>query len=203
MNYSEKNPYDFTETEHSLIRKCCLPSLLTYPFYNPWLLVFISYGVRALFRARYVVKFDIHEFTEHLFVIALGAIHKRRRNIFGRFWYPPPPCWNFDSDLPNFYILISCNIRISDPPSPLKYYDVFYGWPHSTFVANVNKTNKSWVFWLFVDNSHTLPRSFANIFPINSNAVVPDTIMHGLQTPNESVLFKYPKYFGRLGRSAK
>ena len=47
-------------------------------------------------------------------------------------------------------------------------------WIHSTFVANVNKTNKSWVFWLFVDNPHILPRSFANIFPINSNAVVPD-----------------------------
>ena len=27
-----KKTYDFTETEHSLIRKCCLPSLLTYLF---------------------------------------------------------------------------------------------------------------------------------------------------------------------------
>ena len=30
----------------------------------------------------------------------LGAVHKRRRNFFGRFWYSPPPCWNFDPDLP-------------------------------------------------------------------------------------------------------
>lgn len=32
-----KNIYDFTQTEHSLIRKCCLPSLLTYLFHNLWL----------------------------------------------------------------------------------------------------------------------------------------------------------------------
>ena len=30
-----------------------------------------------------------------------GAVHKRRRNFFGRFWYPPPPCRNFYHDLPN------------------------------------------------------------------------------------------------------
>ena len=41
----------------------------------------------------------------------------------------PRPCRNFDPDLPNFYLLISCNIGISDPPTPLKYSDVFYGWP--------------------------------------------------------------------------
>ena len=48
----------------------------------------------------------------------LGAVHKRRRNFFGRFWYPPPPCRNFDPDLPNFYLLISCTIGIGDPPPP-------------------------------------------------------------------------------------
>ena len=62
--------------------------------------------------------------------IVLGAVHKRRRNFFGHFWYPPPPCRNFDPDLPNFYLLISCNIGIWDPPPHLKYSDVFYGWPH-------------------------------------------------------------------------
>ena len=30
----------------------------------------------------------------------------------------PPPCQDFDPDLPNFYLLISCNIGISDPPPP-------------------------------------------------------------------------------------
>ena len=64
------------------------------------------------------------EWVEHY-----GAVHKRRRNIFGHFWYPPPPCRNFDPDLPNFYLLISCNIGIWDPPPPLWYSDVFYGWP--------------------------------------------------------------------------
>ena len=70
--------------------------------------------------------------------IPLGAIHKRRRYLFGRFWYPPPPCQNFDPDFPNFYLLISCNIGIWDTPSPLEYSDFFYGWP-PTFM-NMHKT---------------------------------------------------------------
>ena len=32
-----------------------------------------------------------------------GAVHKRRQNFLGHFWYPPPPCRNFDPDLTNFY----------------------------------------------------------------------------------------------------
>ena len=31
---------------------------------------------------------------------------------------PIPPCRNFDPDLSNFYLLISCNIGIQDPYSP-------------------------------------------------------------------------------------
>ena len=58
-----------------------------------------------------------------------GPSIKDVRIFWGHFWPPPPPCRNFDPDLPNFYLLISCNIKISDPPSPLKYSDVFYGWP--------------------------------------------------------------------------
>ena len=50
---------------------------------------------------------------------------------------PPPPVqigWNrcmlkFWSDLPNFYLLISCNIGIWDPLPTQKYSDIFYGWP--------------------------------------------------------------------------
>ena len=61
------------------------------------------------------------------------AVHKRRRNSFGHFWYPPPPFRNFDPDLPNFYLLIFCNIGISDLSPPLKYSDVFYGWPLSEY----------------------------------------------------------------------
>ena len=65
---------------------------------------------------------------DYLFLI-LGAIHKRHRNFLAVYlWYPPPPCRNFDPDLPNFFLLISCNIRISEP-LPLKYSNVFYGWP--------------------------------------------------------------------------
>ena len=48
--------------------------------------------------------------------------NKRRQNFFGRFWYPPPPCRNFYPNLPNFYLLISYNIGISDPPSPPKIF---------------------------------------------------------------------------------
>ena len=48
----------------------------------------------------------------------LGAVHKRRRNSFWPFLNPNPPCRNFDADLPNFYLLISCNIGISDPLPP-------------------------------------------------------------------------------------
>ena len=36
--------------------------------------------------------------------------------FFGHFWYPPPPCRNSNPDLPNFYLLISFNIEIWDPP---------------------------------------------------------------------------------------
>ena len=45
-----------------------------------------------------------------------AAVHKRRRIFFGHFYYPPPQCENFDTDLPIFYLLISSNIGISDPP---------------------------------------------------------------------------------------
>ena len=55
-----------------------------------------------------------------------GAVHKRCRNFLGHFWYPPPPCRNFKPNLPNPYLLISCNIEIWDP---LKYSNVFYRRP--------------------------------------------------------------------------
>ena len=29
-----------------------------------------------------------------------GAVHKRCQNFFGHLWYPPPPCWNSNPDLP-------------------------------------------------------------------------------------------------------
>ena len=63
------------------------------------------------------------------FLIIYGAVYKRCRNFFGDFWYPPPLCRNFYPDLPNSYLLMSCNIEIWDPPPPLEYSDVFYGWP--------------------------------------------------------------------------
>ena len=48
---------------------------------------------------------------------SLGVIHKRRWNFFGCFWYRVPSlCWNFDPELPHFYLLISCNILNWDPP---------------------------------------------------------------------------------------
>ena len=57
--------------------------------------------------------------------LKLGAIHKRCQNFFGHFWYPPSPCRTFDPHLPNFYLLISCHISISDPllgPFPPKIF---------------------------------------------------------------------------------
>ena len=70
-------------------------------------------------------------FLPWAFRYLLGAVHKRRQNFLGHFWYPPPPCWNFNPDLPNPYLQISCNFEIWDPPSPPppKISDVFYGWP--------------------------------------------------------------------------
>ena len=54
-----------------------------------------------------------------------------------------PPCRNFDPDLPNFYLLISCNIGISDLPTPtLKYSDAFYGWPHTIIELFLNVTGE-------------------------------------------------------------
>ena len=49
--------------------------------------------------------------------------------FFWPFLIPPPPCRNFNPDLSNPYLLISCNIEIWDPPPSLKYSDIFYGWP--------------------------------------------------------------------------
>ena len=60
----------------------------------------------------------------------LGAVHKRRWNFLGHFLIPSPPCRNFNPNLPNPYLLISCNIFATskfETPLPLKYSDVFYG----------------------------------------------------------------------------
>ena len=57
--------------------------------------------------------------------VSLGATLKRRQIFFVRFWYPPPPCRNFDPDLPS-NIFQHRNLR---PPTPLDYSDIFYGWP--------------------------------------------------------------------------
>ena len=46
--------------------------------------------------------FKSFNFKRHQEKNAIGAVHKRRRNFLGLFWYPPPPCRNFDPDLPNF-----------------------------------------------------------------------------------------------------
>ena len=44
------------------------------------------------------------------------AVHKRGRNFLNVFDTSlPSPCRNFEPDLPNFYLIIFCNIRISDP----------------------------------------------------------------------------------------
>ena len=45
------------------------------------------------------------------------VVHIRRQNFFGHFWYLPHPCRNFNPELPNPCLLISCN--------------VFYGWLHT------------------------------------------------------------------------
>ena len=48
-------------------------------------------------------------------------------DVFWPFLIPPSPCRNFNLDLPNLYLLLSCNIEIW-ALLPLKYSDVFYGW---------------------------------------------------------------------------
>ena len=63
----------------------------------------------------------------------LEAVHKRRLNFLA-FFDTPSPRWNFDPDLLNFYLLIFCNIGIWEPPTPLKYSDVFYGRPPIFFL---------------------------------------------------------------------
>ena len=47
------------------------------------------------------------------------------------FLYPPPPCRNFDPDLPNVYILISCNIQISDPLPPKIFQRLLWMAPYA------------------------------------------------------------------------
>ena len=62
--------------------------------------------------------------------IEVGAVHKRRR-IFWAIFDTAIPHIGITTMicLPNPYLLISCNIKIWNPPFPLKYFDVFYGWP--------------------------------------------------------------------------
>ena len=60
-------------------------------------------SVSVLYVAYSTVREHSHGMTQNI-----GDIHKRRQNFFG-------PCRNFDPDLPNFYLLISCNIRIWGP----------------------------------------------------------------------------------------
>ena len=71
----------------------------------------------------------------HVVQLLLGTIHKRRRNFFVRFWYPTPPCRNFDPDLPSFYLLISCNIGIWDPPPPKIFRCLLWMAPYSSALA--------------------------------------------------------------------
>ena len=76
------------------------------------------------------------------------AIHIRRSKKKLPFLITLSLCWNFDPDSPDFYPLISCNIRIWDHPSPLKYSDIFYGWPQ---VSSYWDNNVDWhldVKWL-------------------------------------------------------
>ena len=47
--------------------------------------------------------------------ISLMGHPEKTSDFFWPFLIPPPPCWKFDPDLPNFYLLVSCNIGISDP----------------------------------------------------------------------------------------
>ena len=47
----------------------------------------------------------------------LWAVHRRRRNFLAVF-HTPPPCWNFDSDLANFCLMIFCDIGISGSLPP-------------------------------------------------------------------------------------
>ena len=63
---------------------------------------------------------------------SIGAVHKRRWNFLAIFDTPLPhvEISTLIYLTPTFYI-ISCNIEIWDPPPRLKYFDVFYGWPHS------------------------------------------------------------------------
>ena len=52
----------------------------------------------------------------------IWAVHKIRQNLFGHFWYPPSQCRNFDPELTNSYLLISCNIGIWDPSPTFIYF---------------------------------------------------------------------------------
>ena len=96
----------------------------------------------------------------------LGTLHKRRRNFFGLFWYPPPPCRNFDPDLPNFYLVISCNIEIRDPLPPWSIPTSFMDGPLWDFIANENfvvmgsKTFKC-TYWNLIAN-YNVNRHFCN-----------------------------------------
>ena len=67
----------------------------------------------------------------YLSLLAMGLSIKDVWIFMAVFDTPPPPCRNFDPDLPNFYLLKFWNIGIWDPTNlpSLKYSDFFYGWP--------------------------------------------------------------------------
>ena len=89
---------------------------------------------------------------------------------------PPPPCRNFDPDLPNFHLLISCNIGISDPPSPLKYSYVFYGWPLVFGCSRTKSLCFAYVALHWEDMSRKgaslVPHFFYNVSPVSVKALL-------------------------------
>ena len=79
------------------------------------------------------------------------AIMGPSKNIFGRFGYPHnSPSWIFDPDLPNFYLPLSCNIRIRDPllglPLPQK---IFRGLLWMTPINKLNLSSKKCTVWFY------------------------------------------------------
>ena len=82
-------------------------------------------------------------------LLTKGPFIKDVGNFFGRFWYPPSQCRNFDPDLPNFFLLISCNIGIWDPPPPKNISTSFMNGPKSDVTFLYLSTNFSLIACIF------------------------------------------------------
>ena len=74
----------------------------------------------------------------------MGSSIKDVEFFFGHFSYLPPPCQNFDPDLPNFYLLISFNNGIWDTPPPKIFQRILLIAPSLIYLTKIDATQNGY-----------------------------------------------------------